>query len=248
LHGCCDDIADVTTEEAIFGSNATNGDCLSHCMVTALCTADDIRMPLTSQRSRIIASAELQAVPIPADMLLAIRLYTLSSQRVKFYQALNGPFHGSKRDLHMLRNQLPYVRLLIRSLRALGQATEFHRGVVYRGAELRPGSYLQEVYDNYVAQNPRNGLIVGRILRFPIFTSTSTSRLIAEASFTGHVVYVICLNHDIGVNIADVSYFRHEGEVLLIPPASFMIQNVQMESGTLYIYLESQDSTFSYVR
>jgi hypothetical protein len=217
-------------------------------MATASCTLEDIRIPIRAQYNRIATSVELQSVPIPPDMLLSIRLYTFGSQRVKFYPWINGPFHGSKRELHMLRNQLPYVRLLIRSLRALGRATGFYRGVVYRGAELHPGSYLQEVYDNYIAQNARNGLVNGRILRFPIFTSTSMSRQVAEDSFTGHVVYVISLNHDVGVNIADVSYFRSEGEVLLVPPASFVIRDLQMDKGTLNIYLESQDNTFSYVR
>jgi hypothetical protein len=92
-----------------------------------------------------------------------------------------------------------------------------------------------------------NGLVKGRILRFPIFTSTSVSRQVAEEGFTGNIVYVITLNHDIGVDIADVSYFRHEGEVLLIPPASFKIQDLQMEGGTLCIYLESHGNAFSYV-
>jgi hypothetical protein len=104
------------------------------------------------------------------------------------------------------------------------------------------------VYNNYIAQNEQNGLVAGRILRFPIFTSTSLSQTVAERNFAGAVVYVITLNHDIGVNITQVSYFASEQEVLLIPPASFVIREVRMVGTTLHIYLESEGTTFAYVR
>jgi hypothetical protein len=248
LHKCCDDVGDVSTEEAIFGSVATGGRCLANCMQTSSCDINDIRLPVDAERAALAASGLLTRSSIPADLLLAIRLYTFESPTVKFYAAINNPFHESGRKIESLRNQLPYVRLLIRSLRAMGAATGFHRGIVYRGAEVKPGTYLYEVYNNYIAQNEQNGLIAGRILRFPIFTSTSLSQTIAETNFAGAVVYVITLNHDIGVNITQVSYFAVEQEVLLIPPASFVIREVRMVGTTLYIYLESEGTTFAYVR
>jgi hypothetical protein len=248
LHRCCDVIDDVDTVEAIFGSETTKGHCLANCMQTNICDIDDIRLPVEAERAALATSGLLTQVPIPPDLLLAIRLYTFGSPTVKFFAAINNPFHESGRKIESLRNQLPYVRLLIRALRAMGAATGFHRGIVYRGAEVKPGTYLYEVYHNYIAQNEQNGLVAGRILRFPIFTSTSLSQTIAETNFAGAVVYVITLNHDIGVNITQVSYFAVEQEVLLIPPASFVIREVRMVGTTLYIYLESEGTTFAYVR
>jgi hypothetical protein len=235
LHKCCDDVGDVSTEEAVFGSVATGGRCLVNCMQTSSCDIDDIRLPIDAERAALAASGLLTRISIPADMLLAIRLYTFGSPNVKFFAAINNPFHESDRSIESPQNQLPYVRLLIRALRAVGATTGFHRGVVYRGAAAKPGSYLYEVYNNYIAQNEQNGLVAGRILRFPIFTSTSLSQSVAERNFAGAVVYIIKLNHDIGVNISQVSYFAVEQEVLLIPPASFVIREVRMVGTTLYI-------------
>jgi hypothetical protein len=58
----------------------------------------------------------------------------------------------------------------------MGAATGFHRGTIYRRAEVKPGSYLYEVYKNNITLNEQNGLVAGRILRFPIFTSTPLSQ------------------------------------------------------------------------
>jgi hypothetical protein len=231
-----------------FWIHVTNGHCLANYMQTDSCGMDDIRLLVNAEREALTASGMLQRVQVPADLLLAIRLFTFGSSSVKFFPAVNNPFHEAGRKIESLGNQLPYVRLLIRALRAMGAATGFHRGVVYRGAEVKPGSYLYEVYHNYIAQNEQNGFVAGRILRFPIFTSTSLSQTIAETNFAGAVVYVITLNHDIGVNITQVSYFAAEQEVLLIPPASFVIREVRMVGTTLYIYLKSEGTTFAYVR
>jgi hypothetical protein len=249
LHRCCDTVPDVGVEEAIFGSPATLGHCLANCMRSASCGTDDIRLLVNAERQAIVVSGLCSRVRVPVDSLLAVRLYTFGgSPVVKFYAAVNNPFYESNRNLDSLRNQLPYVRNLIRALRYMGAACGFYHGVVYRGVDVKPGSYLSEVYNNYTAGNDRNNLIAGRILRFPIFTSTSVSQKVVEENIPGAVVYVIALKHDIGVDISQVSYFAVEQEVLLIPPASFIIRHVCMVATTLYIYLESEGTAFAYVR
>lgn len=248
LHNCCHSTADVTTEEAIFGCEATGGHGLAACMLSDSCEEADIRFILTDNRRFIAQSGLLNSFAVPADLLLAIRLYTYESETMKFFTAINKPFYDPGRTIETLQNQLPYVRLLIRALRSLGAAAGFHHGVVYRGVGVVAGSYLQEVYDNFVAQNERNGLRPGGLLRFPSFTSTSLDDSIAKDKFKGDMVYVMTLKHDVGVKVKEIACVGREEEVLLIPPISFVITSVEMVKGNLYIYLDSEASDFSYLR
>lgn len=102
--------------------------------------------------------------------------------------------------------------------------------------------------DDFLNRRDDNGLIVGKILKFLAFTSTSSNDLVATTNFGSDVVYVITLNHDIGVDISQISCFQYESEVLLIPPASFKITQICMQGGSLMIHLESVANEFCYLR
>lgn len=182
------------------------------------------------------------------EQALAIRMYTFETfnQQVRVYAAVNNGFYDPDRCKETLKRELPYLKLLITSLRSLGQAKGYFHGTLYRGARLQNSSYLQKVYDSFV-NNEADRVQENCILRFPSFTSTSEIRDVAEENFGNDIVYIINIlkGHNVGVSVSDLSYFQ-EGEVLLIPPASFVVTDVKMVDYSLHIHLESTENSFSY--
>jgi hypothetical protein len=212
---CCDTVPDVSLEHAILGNGTNHGsNCLRGQVVRGSCTEDYIRSLISINRN------ELQDLPmtptilgsptnvhITLEHLLAIRMYTFGNDRFKLYVAVNAPFYDPNRTTDSLANQLPFVRLLIRSLRALGRATKFETGItVYRGASVENSPYLQQVYDSFLNNTSNNNLRPGILFRFPSFTSTSTDIQEAMAQFGDDFVYEIRLKHE--VCVASILYAR----------------------------------------
>jgi hypothetical protein len=202
---CCDRVPNVTVEEAVFGQKACPG---LNCLVVRLrdgCSMDYIREQIKvnidelrglAAARRLLANSASQSLTF--EHLLAIRMYTFGSEELKLYVAVNAPFYDPKRTAESLTNQLPFVRLLIRSLRALGRATKFETGVtVYRGASTENSPCLQQVYDDSINDTSSNNLQPGILLRFPSFTSTSTDHQHAKEKFGDDFVYEIRLNHQV---------------------------------------------------
>lgn len=158
LH-CCENIPDVTVDEAVFGqtgdgntsnaSSSSSSKCLMNCLRSEICTESLVRAVMEAEATAL-ERPSLQRLTVAGvvstENLLAIRLYTCGGASFNVYSAINNPFYDSRRNVAMLSNQLPYVRLLTKSLVALGRATQFQRGVVYRGAKLEGSPYLQKVW------------------------------------------------------------------------------------------------------
>jgi chromosome segregation ATPase len=252
FHACCADIPDLSVEDAIFG-NSAHPHSLLDCLLREGATVDDVRVVVSENRATLANDLIPLTFRITLDQALSIRLYTYNSARVRFFQPINRPFYSVDRSLESTEKQRPYVKTLIQALQAMGNARGFERGVVYRGAKLETSPYLTEVYHNFVANNADNRLIAGRLLRFPIFTSTSSSKEVAMTKFGSDVVYIITLNHDVGVDISKISCFEMENEVLLIPPVSLHISAVNLEDtpgrdrATLIIHLHTVDNNFAYI-
>jgi hypothetical protein len=208
---CCDEsVPNCGVDEAIFGFPGSYGvNCLVSCMITDHCDVNYIRTQVSNHRlelqslaytRRLLNRATAGSYPgaLVLDHLLAIRLYTFGNDRLQFYSAINNPFYDPTRKKGNLVNQLPFVRLLIRSLRALGRHTKFETNVtVYRGASIQNSPYLQQVYNDFVQRTPNNHLVVGSLLRFPAFTSTSRTLETAMSEFGADFVYIVTLKHEV---------------------------------------------------
>jgi hypothetical protein len=212
---CCDTVPDVSLEDAILGNGTTHGsNCLRGQVVRGNCTEDYIRSLISINRNELQDLAMTPTIlgsptniHITLEHLLAIRMYTFGNDRFKLYVAVNAPFYDPNRTTDSLANQLPFVRLLIRSLRALGRATKFETGItVYRGASVENSPYLQQVYDSSLNNTSNNNLRPGILFRFPSFTSTSTDIQEAMAQFGDDFVYEIRLKHE--VCVASILYAR----------------------------------------
>jgi FtsZ-binding cell division protein ZapB len=203
---CCDRVPNVTVEEAVFGQPSQLG---SNCLLVHLlrqdCSIDYIRLQIAVHRSeleglvfatRLLSNSASQTLTL--EHLLAIRMYTFGNRQLKLYTAVNAPFYDPERSPESLANQLPFVRLLIRSLRALGKATKFETGItVYRGASTENSPYLQQIYESFINNASGSNLQPGGLLRFPSFTSSSTDCQHAKDEFGDDFVYEIRLNHEV---------------------------------------------------
>jgi regulator of replication initiation timing len=204
---CCDRIPNVTLEEAVFGR--TYGlNCLLAQLLSENCTEEYIRSQISINRTelngmvvtrRLLSGAGTAGSSLTLEHLLAMRMYTFGNDSLKLYVAVNSPFYDPDRTTDSLANQLPFVRLLIRSLRALGRATRFETGVtVYRAVSVESSPYLLQVYNDFINNTSSNVLQPGILLRFPSFTSTSrTDPRNAADKFGDDFIYEIKLNHEV---------------------------------------------------
>jgi hypothetical protein len=207
---CCDNVYDCSVEEAVFGLHSNPGvSCLQPHLCSVDCDEKYIRATVQEVRRELedflLKDQLLVNNPtLSLDHLLAIKLYTFGNDRLKFFAAINTPFYDPNRTLESLKGQLPFVRLLIRSLRALGSCTQFERVVVFRGARIQDSPYLQQVRTDYINKTTNSDLMEGTLLRFPSFTSTSKKESKAVAGFGSDFVYVITLNHNVSMFLMHV--------------------------------------------
>jgi regulator of replication initiation timing len=216
LH-CCDmDYPDCAVHEAIFGqANALGVNCLAPCLYNVNCDDNYINIQIGGHRdelkgmpvvrqllgSAVVDSTTVNARGLTLDHLLAIRMYTFGNDDLQIFAAINTPFYDANRKKENLMNQLPYVRLMIRSLRALGRTTRFETGItVYRGASVQNSPYLQQVRHDFINRTADNCLVPNTTLRFPSFASTSRTLETAMKDFGSDFVYIITLNHDVGLS------------------------------------------------
>jgi regulator of replication initiation timing len=216
LHCCDKDVPDCAVHEAIFGqANALGVNCLAPCLYNVNCDDNYINIQIGGHRdelkgmpvvrqllgSAVVDSTTVNARGLTLDHLLAIRMYTFGNDDLQIFAAINTPFYDANRKKENLMNQLPYVRLMIRSLRALGRTTRFETGItVYRGASVQNSPYLQQVRHDFINRTADNCLVPNTTLRFPSFASTSRTLETAMKDFGSDFVYIITLNHDVGLS------------------------------------------------
>jgi regulator of replication initiation timing len=216
LHCCDKDVPDRTVHEAIFGQSSALGvSCLAPCLYNVICDDNYINIQIDGHRdelkgmpvvrqllgSAVVDSTTVNSRGLTLDHLLAIRMYTFGNDDLQIFASINTPFYDANRKKENLMNQLPYVRLLIRSLRALGRTTGFETGItVYRGASIQNSRYLQQVRHDFINRTADNCLVPNTTLRFPSFASTSRTLETAMKDFGSDFVYVITLNHEVGLS------------------------------------------------
>lgn len=246
LVNCCDDIPDVTVDQAILGGGQNGDNALVACMVGSSCDANTIRMIVDELRGDVEGLPMVISGDLSAEYALAIRIYTYGSQHINFYGAVNGAFYANHRSTDSLQAQLPFTKLLIKSLRAYGALYGFVQNVmVFRCCQANT-DYLRAVIDNFVTNSADNKLVKGKVMRFPSFTSTSRK---LQKHFGQAIIYEIMLEagHRVGVDVSSLSYVPSEDEVLLIAPSSFRITAAHMDGQTLRISLVSHANSFSYL-
>ena len=183
------------------------------------------------------------AINIPIGNKVAISLFTEHHLRV--YSPLNRGFHRRERNAETLANELLYSKLLIQSLRLLGDLGGYHVGMVYRGVRRFGSEYISTLYDDLIAG--RSSLRVGIPIKFLAFTSTSRD-IAADERFGTDFFYSIDLIDNQGVSIAGLSAFGpSENEVLLIPPAVFTVTSVELVNHSIRVSLTGVASAFRYL-
>jgi hypothetical protein len=239
LDRCCDVVEDgMTLERALFGP----GHCLTVDMYVGGVSVQDVRAAVTACKNDLGGVSP----SIGIDHLVALRLYTL--ERPPVYKLLNYPFYNiNNRDSDSVRNQLPYMKFLLQSHEAvLASAEEFaYVGPAFRGMNTSHADILREKYSSW-----QRDYAIGKKLTFPSFTSVSLDMTTAEefaARGTGNCI-IYKFMEIVGVRLKSISAIP-EQEVLLKPPAVFIIRNVSMsKDGTLSVSLEMDvNSTLTYL-
>jgi hypothetical protein len=246
LDHCCDVVEDgMTLDRALFGSDH----CLTSGMYVGGISVDDVREAVSvcsNDVTRLIASnARLDG--LEKDMLIALRLYTL--MRPPIYKLLNFPFYQpTNRDPDSLSNQLPFMKYLLQSYdTVIRERVEFSfAGPAFRGMNTaHSADYLAVKYANW-----QRDYAVGKMLTFPSFTSVSLDMTKAEqyASDGSGQCILYMFRKVVGLRLGKLSSVI-EQEVLLKPPAVFIVQEVMMtHDGTLRVTLDmDSNSTLTYL-
>jgi outer membrane murein-binding lipoprotein Lpp len=236
LHFICRQIDDVDATTAICGQGNNRQNCIGSLMP---------HIEVAELRAYVATHLDLMRgtddTDITIDFKVAISLYCEGFLNI--HRVLNKGFFQPVRTSETLQNQLPFVKLLVRSLRALGEKDGYYVGRVYRGARLQDSEYLTTIYNDFVTG--KGSLRADIPIRFLSFTSTSTDAT-AAAKFGTDFFYIIDVIDTQGVSVARLSAFR-EKEVLLVPPAVFTVTNVEMVSGSIRVSLSGVLSTFRYL-
>jgi WD40 repeat protein len=235
LDHCCDVVEDgMTLDRVLFGPG--------HCLVSGMCVGEisvaDVRAAVTRCDDDVtgLISSNVRLLGLNKDMLVALRLYTL--MRPPIYKLLNYPFYQpTNRDPGSLLNQLPFMKYLLQSYDAVFREREefIFAGPAFRGMNTAHSSdYLAIKYVNW-----QRDYAVGKKLTFPSFTSVSLDMSKAEQyAGDGDGQWIIYMFTEVvGLRLGRLSSVI-EQEVLLKPPAVFIIQKVAMTyTGTLIVTL-----------
>jgi hypothetical protein len=121
---------------------------------------------IENHRERIANFAA--AIGISCDFALAIRFYTLD-EPISLYKSMNAQLNSVSRSTDSLSNYFMYMKLLIRGLRAMGNAGYYKIvNCAYRGLRVEGNSLLQTKYDNY-----RSCFRSGELLTMAGFTTVT---------------------------------------------------------------------------
>jgi hypothetical protein len=248
LDHCCDVVVEdgLTLDSALFGPP---GHCLTADLASdGIIRVDDVRQAVTrcSNEIALLTSSNVSLRELDRDMLIALRLYTLVKPAI--YKLLNTPFyHPTNRDPDTLLNQLPFMKYLLQSYDAvfnLGEDFTFI-GPAFRGMNTAHSEYLAKKFVNWKSE-----YAVGKKLTFPSFTSVSLDMTKAEqyaTDGTGQCI-IYMFREVVGLRLGILSSVV-EQEVLLKPPAVFIVQAVtMMKTGTLRVSLEMDpNNTLTYI-
>jgi hypothetical protein len=232
LHGCCKLIPVVSLENSLFGP----GSCLSEGMCVDVATGD-LRTAVDDARCVVntLAATITTSSTIDNEHLVAIRLYTLANPPI--FKLLNDPFYNpDNRDLKSLRNQLPFMKYMLLSFNSIfGELEAFRfRGPAYRGLRVSASDLLMRKYQFWESEYS-----IGSKITFPTFTSVSVNLETAE-KFSDHFVFMF--SEVIGLRLKQISA-AVEQEILLKPPAVFIIRRAEMNNnGALTVHLDMDDS------
>jgi hypothetical protein len=247
LQRCCQFVEDsLSLDTALFGPDS----CLTFGMdVREVQTVRNAKNICDSELDEVIGHTNMGLAGINRDFLLAIRLYTLKTSaanpKPEIFKLLNFPFYNpDNRDHDSLRNQLPFMKYMLRSFDALyGVPNLSYTGPGYRGMQVEASPYLTRKYRNWQQE-----FEVGKKLTFPSFTSVSLSIQIAEEYAVAGERIIFKFMLVVGLRLRDISS-ENEQEVLLKPPAVFIIRGADMKTdGTLDVLLEvDTTSTLTYL-
>jgi WD40 repeat protein len=246
LDHCCDVVDGVVTlGRAMFGP----GHCLTSGMHVSGISVDNVREAVARCCGDVTAlvGSDARLNGLDKDMLTALRLYTLMEPPI--YKLLNSPFYQrTNRNPDRLLNQLPFMKYLLQSYDTVfRERKEFvFAGPAFRGMNTAYSvDYLAIKYVNW-----QRDYAVGKKLTFPSFTSVSLDMTKAE-QYAGDgdgqcIIYMF--TEVVGLRLGKLSSVI-EQEVLLKPPAVFIIQKVAMtHTGTLIVTLTMDvNSTLSYL-
>jgi hypothetical protein len=248
LDHCCDAVVEdgLTLDSALFGPP---GHCLTADLASdGIIRVDDVRQAVTrcSNEITLLTASNESLHELDRDMLIGLRLYTLVKPAI--YKLLNTPFYQpTNRDPETLLNQLPFMKYLLQSYDAvfnLGEDFTFI-GPAFRGMNTAHSEYLAKKFVNWKSE-----YAVGKKLTFPSFTSVSLDMTKAEqyaTDGTGQCI-IYMFREVVGLRLGILSSVV-EQEVLLKPPAVFIIQAVtMMKTGTLRVSLEMDpNNTLTYI-
>jgi WD40 repeat protein len=248
LQHCCLAIDDyITLESALFGLDYS----LTLGMTVAGVTIQAVREAVDKCSAFILSDERFSTGALGGldkDMLLAIRVYTVVEPPI--YKLLNFPFYNpNNRIPGSLLNQLPYMKCLLRSYDTIFSSAPqlVYAGPSFRGMNTEGNPYLTKKYTNW-----QDEYATGKRLTFPSFTSVSLDMTKAEqysrrddgkgASIIYKFPEVVGLR--LGILSTEI-----EQEVLLKPPAVFIIRHAMMsEEGVLSVSLEMDTmSTLTYL-
>jgi WD40 repeat protein len=250
LNRCCDVVgSDVTLHRALFGP----GHCLTSDMYIEGITLADVENAVTRCNSDLEGAAASLGplVSMNRDSLVAIRLYTLEAPAI--FKLLNYPFYNiNNRDPNSLRNQLPFMKYLLLSYDAVfsSDAERVYTGPGFRGMNTSHSDWVANKYSKW-----EHEFAVGKKVTFPSFTSVSLDMSKAEdfasrcnkGCVGQRIIYIF--SRLVGLRLGVLSSVVVEQEVLVKPPAVFIIRDVAMRNdGTLHVSLEVDvDSTLTYL-
>jgi hypothetical protein len=229
LTHCCAMIPnDVTVNAALFGP----GHCLSSDLWDSTVITEQLHVAL--HQARDFVESWVAQNPIYSgfeDALVILRLYTMVQPPV--FSLLNGPFCDMQnRDPFKLLNQLPFMKCMLLSHACIYSSFKYHRyrGPAFRGLKVSKNSVLLNKYHHW-----REEYKLGAKLTLPGFISVSV-RLDKAEEYAERMIMVF---YDVvGLRLKGISLIE-EGEVLIKPPAVFIITEAEMKwDGTLYIYLK----------
>jgi WD40 repeat protein len=242
LQHCCLAIDDyITLESALFGLDYS----LTLGMTVAGVTIQAVREAVDKCSAFILSDERFSTGALGGldkDMLLAIRVYTVVEPPI--YKLLNFPFYNpNNRIPGSLLNQLPYMKCLLRSYDTIFSSAPqlVYAGPSFRGMNTEGNPYLTKKYTNW-----QDEYATGKRLTFPSFTSVSLDMTKAEqyskrddgkgASIIYKFPEVVGLR--LGILSTEI-----EQEVLLKPPAVFIIRNATISNEAVLSVTLEMDAT-----
>jgi hypothetical protein len=226
LTNCLQFISNVTVLESLIGT----GNCLFDLLpaVEPSTRADiskDLITSVVATHRQVLVDAAVRP-DMDIELLLAIRMYTVK-EPIPFYDYMNRVLNSPNRD--GLSNIAPYMKLLIKALHAMDDCGYGVTTQAYRGVKIRPGSVLEDKFNN-----SETVFVPQQLITFAGFTSVTT--VASEAQNFGDIFFFHFLSVR-GVDISSVSAFPREMELLVIPPAVFRVGGACKVHGSLTVPL-----------